>query len=139
VCRLSTTHFCLFRFFANGAVAARYSPSRSRFCSHIARRSLTQRSFSRWYYPAVVLTALLNPAVIVVAFWMGRNADQWQKLPVAAFAGALAGSIIVYLAVRVGIARVAGVGRATAGVFIAEFLFGLIWACLGYRFGRRRL
>ena len=86
---------------------------------------------------AVVLTALLNPAVIVVAFWMGRGADQWQKLPVAAFAAALAGSLLVYVAVRFGIAGVAGVGRAAAGVFIAQFLFGLVWAYLGRRFGRR--
>ena len=41
----------------------------------------------------VLLTALLNPAVIAVAFWMGRHADQWQKVPVAAFAGAVVGSV----------------------------------------------
>ena len=38
---------------------------------------------------AVLMTALLNPAVIVVAFWMGRYADQRHKIPVAAFAAAL--------------------------------------------------
>ena len=54
----------------------------------------------------VVLTALLNPAVILVAFWMGRSADQWQKLPVAAFAAALAGSILLYVAIRLGISDV---------------------------------
>jgi hypothetical protein len=32
---------------------------------------------------------------------------------------------------------VAGVGRAAAGVFIAQFLFGLVWAYAGYRFWRR--
>ena len=85
----------------------------------------------------VVLAALLNPAVIVVAFWMGRSADQWQKLPVAAFAAALAGSALVYLADRLGVAGVAGLGRAAAGVFTAEFLFGLAWACLGAYLGRR--
>ena len=85
----------------------------------------------------VVLTALLNPAVIVVAFWMGRSADQWQKLPVAAFAAALAGSVLVYVAVRLGIAGVASVGWAAAGIFTAQFLFGLVWAYLGHQFGRR--
>lgn len=85
---------------------------------------------------AVVLTALLNPAVVVVAFWLGRRADQWQKLPVAAFVAALAGSALVFLAVRLGIGGVAGVGRAAAGVFIAEFLFALVWAAAGYRLGR---
>jgi hypothetical protein len=85
----------------------------------------------------VVLTALINPAVILVAFWMGRSADQWQKLPVAAFAAALAGSILLYIATRLGISGVDAVGRAGAGIFTAQFLFGLVWAYLGRRIGRR--
>jgi hypothetical protein len=85
---------------------------------------------------AVLLTALFNPAVIVIAFWMGRNADQWQKLPVAAFAAALVGSALLYVVIWLGLGRMAGIGRAGAGVFIAEFLFGLIWACAGYRLNR---
>lgn len=85
---------------------------------------------------AVLLTALLNPAVAVVAFWLGRRADQWRKLPVAAFAAALAGSVLVYFAVQVGVPGVAGVGRAAAGVFIVQFLLGLAWAAAGYRVGR---
>jgi len=83
---------------------------------------------------AVLLTALFNPAVVIVAWWLGRRADQWQKLPVAAFAAALVGSALVYLAVLVGMPGVSGVGRATAGVFVAEFLLALIWAGLAYRF-----
>src|SRR2546423_14994047 len=59
----------------------------------------------------VVLTALLNPAVIVIAFWMGRSADQWQKLPVAAFAAALAGPGLVYGGRRPGIGVGARVRR----------------------------
>ena len=51
---------------------------------------------------AVMLAALLNPVVIVVAFWMGRSADQRQKLPVAAFAAALRGLRRRYIAVRLG-------------------------------------
>lgn len=85
---------------------------------------------------AVLLTALLNPAVPIVAFWMGRNASEWQKLPVAAFAAALLGSAFVYVAVRLGVAGVAGVGRAAAGVFVTQFLLGLIWAFAGFRFRR---
>lgn len=85
----------------------------------------------------VLLTALLNPVVIAVSFWMGGKADQWQKLLVAAFAGALAGSFLIYIAVRLGVVGVAGVGRAAAGVFIAQFLFGLGWAYAGFRFRRR--
>jgi len=85
----------------------------------------------------VLLTALLNPAVIIVAFWLGRSADQWQKLPVAAFAAALAGSVLVYAAVRVGVPGVSGTGRAAAGVFIVQFVLGCLWAAAGFRFGRR--
>jgi len=81
----------------------------------------------------VLLTALLNPVVVVLAFWLGRRADQWQKLPVAAFAAALAGSAAVYLAVWMGVPGLAEVGRAAAGVFIAQFLLGLAWAGAGYR------
>ena len=44
----------------------------------------------------LVLIALLNPAVIIVAFLMGRRADQWQKLPIVAFAAALAGFILYW-------------------------------------------
>jgi len=83
---------------------------------------------------AVVLTALFNPAVVIVAVWLGRYADQWQKLPVAAFAAALVGSMFVFVAVHVGVPGIVSVGRATAGVFVCEFLFGLAWAALAYRF-----
>jgi hypothetical protein len=86
---------------------------------------------------AVFLTALLNPAVILVALWMGRNANQWQKIPIAAFAAALIGSALVYIAVRIGLPPVTTVGRAAAGVFIAEFLFALVWASCGYWLARR--
>jgi hypothetical protein len=82
---------------------------------------------------AVLMTALLNPAVIVVAFWMGRYADQRHKIPVAAFAAALAGSVAISIAVRLGMTGPAQVGRAAAGVFIAQFLAALVWAYLGYR------
>jgi hypothetical protein len=83
---------------------------------------------------AVLLTALLNPGVAVVAFWMGRSAGQWQKLPVAAFAAALVGSVLTFIAVRLGLLGSAQVGRAAAGVFTAQFVLGLAWAYAGYRF-----
>jgi uncharacterized membrane protein YjjP (DUF1212 family) len=85
----------------------------------------------------VLLTALLNPVVIVVAFWMGWASDQWQKLPVAAFAASAAGTAAVYLAGRLGMPGIANIIRAGAGVFIAQLLAGLVWAAAGYRFARR--
>ena len=87
---------------------------------------------------AVVLAALLNPGVVVVAFWMGRSADQWQKLPVAAFAGACAGALLTYVAVRLGLIGATQLDRTPGGVLIAQFLLGLAWAYLGHRFFRRR-
>jgi len=87
---------------------------------------------------AVVLAALLNPGVVVVAFWMGRSADQWQKLPVAAFAGACAGALLAYVAARLGLIGATQLDRTPGGVLIAQFLLGLVWAYLGHRFLRRR-
>ena len=87
---------------------------------------------------AVLLTALLNPVVIVVAFWMGRSADQWQKLPVAAFAAALCGLGVALSGGPVGMISVDAVGRAAAGIFTAQFIFGLVWAYLGRLLSARR-
>jgi zinc transporter ZupT len=86
---------------------------------------------------AVLLTSLLNPVVIVVAFWMGTGADQWQKLPLAAFAAAAAGTAAVYAAVRLGIPGIVKTARALAGVFTVQFLLAWVWAYLGYRVVRR--
>jgi hypothetical protein len=77
----------------------------------------------------VLLSALLNPGVFILAFWLGRRADQWQKVPVAAFAAALAGSALVYIAISFGF--LTALGRAMAGVFTASFLYGLVWAIAG--------
>lgn len=87
---------------------------------------------------SVLLTALVNPGVIAVAVWLGWRADQWQKVPIAAFAAALAGYGLLYIAVWIGVAGMPRVGRAAAGVFIAQFLFGLAWAAAAYWLGRRR-
>ena len=86
---------------------------------------------------AVLYTALLNPVVVVVALWMGSKANQWQKLPVAAFAAALAGWLVLYVLVKLGWTAVADVGRASAGVLVAQFFIGLVWASVGYRWSRR--
>ena len=85
----------------------------------------------------VFLTAVLNPVVIAVALWMGRSADQWQKLPVAAFAASAAGTAAVYLAARLGVPGVVKAMRAEAGIFIAQLVLGLAWAAVGYGFARR--
>jgi hypothetical protein len=85
----------------------------------------------------VLLIALLNPVVIGIAVWMGRRADQWQKLPVAAFAASAAGTAAVYVAARLGVPGVVKAMRAEAGIFTAQFVLGLVWAAAAWRLARR--
>lgn len=79
----------------------------------------------------LVLIALLNPAVIVVAFVLGRRADQWQKLIVAAFAASLTGFILYWIVTTLGFLPVHALG-GEAGIVLLQILFGLVWAVIGY-------
>ncbi len=85
----------------------------------------------------IVLVALLNPVTIALAFFMGRGANQWQKIIVAAFAAACAGFLLIYVLAFFRIVAVQGFGAPT-GVFVAQFVFGLVWAGLGYAMSRTR-
>jgi hypothetical protein len=67
---------------------------------------------------------------------MGRSADQWQKLIVAAFAASLAGFLLYWVVVAVGLMPVHALG-GEAAVLLIGFLFGLVWASLGYWTARR--
>ena len=80
----------------------------------------------------LILIALFNPAVIVVAVVMGRRADQWQKLIVAAFAASLAGLILYWIVTTLGFLPVHALG-GEAGIVMLQFLFGLVWATIGYK------
>lgn len=79
----------------------------------------------------LVLLAALNPATIAVAFFMGRRADQWQKVFVAAFAAALAGFLLYWLGGQIGLFQVRALG-GEAAIFMLQFVFGHVWAALGY-------
>lgn len=81
----------------------------------------------------IVWRALFDPVAIIIAFVLGRLADQWQKVIIGAFAAALVGYIVLWFTTYVGLFPIKGVGAAT-GVFILQFLFGLIWASIGYVF-----
>ena len=81
----------------------------------------------------VALYALLNPALIWVAFAMGRKVDEPAKLLIAAFAGAVAGFVVLYLVALVGVLDGPRVARAAAGVFVLSLLTGLVFAWIGYR------
>lgn len=78
----------------------------------------------------------LNPVVIAVAAWLGWQADQWQKVPVAAFAAAVAGSAVLWLAMTAGF--FASLARGMAGLFAAQFIAGVLWAGIAFLARSRR-
>ncbi len=84
----------------------------------------------------LVLLAAVNPAVVIVAFLMGRSADQWQKLPVAAFAASIVGFLLYWIGGQIGLFAIHAIGGEAALVTL-QFFFGLVWAALGYWFRAR--
>ena len=84
----------------------------------------------------LLLLAAVNPVVIAVALVMGRNADQWQKLPVAAFAASVSGFSPFWLGGQVGLFAIHAIG-GEAAIFTLQFAFGLVWSALGYFLLRR--
>lgn len=86
---------------------------------------------------ALLLIALLNPAVIAVGIYMGLHADQWQKLPIAGFVAAIAGAVLVWLAVQLGVLPARGAG-GESGLFVMQFLIGTAWATGAWWWGKRR-
>jgi hypothetical protein len=85
----------------------------------------------------VLLYGILNPATIVVAFMMGQKADDKSKLIIAAFAGAIAGVAMLYIATFLRIWDAPTLGRSIAGVFIVSLVAGYIYAGAGYLMKRK--
>lgn len=79
----------------------------------------------------LLILAALNPAVIGVAFVMGRRADQWQKIPIAAFAASVAGFLLYWIGGQIGLFAIHAIG-GEAALVVLGFAFGLVWATLGY-------
>lgn len=86
----------------------------------------------------VLLYGILNPATIVVAFMMGQRADEKSKLLIAAFAGAIAGVAVLYVATFLRIWDAPTLGRSVAGVFIVSLVAGFIYAGAGYLLKRKQ-
>ncbi len=80
----------------------------------------------------VLLCAALNPVTLTVAYLLGRQADQWAKILIAAFAGALAGAVFLWLGTLFRLSFLTTPGRAAAGIFVAGIIFALIPAAIGY-------
>ncbi len=85
----------------------------------------------------VAAIAALNPVVIGLGLWLGRQCDQPQKLVIAGFGAGLAGMVLIWLAATLRLPFIYEPGRAAAGIFVAQGLFGIVWAAIGYRFLRR--
>lgn len=82
----------------------------------------------------LALYAILNPATIVAAFFMGRRADQPAKLLIAAFAGAIAGVVLLYAVTFLRLWDAPSLARASGGFFVAAYIAGLVYAFIGSKF-----
>ncbi|MBK9079459.1 MAG: hypothetical protein WBP38_03340 [Hyphomicrobium sp.] len=76
--------------------------------------------------------AVLNPATVAVSFWIGRQANEKQKIWIAAFAGALAGIVLIYFAALLQIWDAPQLGRAGGGIFAASLVAGLLYGWIGH-------
>jgi hypothetical protein len=85
----------------------------------------------------VLLYGTLNPATIVVAFMLGRKVGDKSKIMIAAFAGAVAGVAILYVAAFLRLFDAPTLGRAVAGVFITSLIAGFLYAGVGYALKRQ--
>jgi hypothetical protein len=85
----------------------------------------------------VLLYGVLNPATIIVAFMLGQRVDEINKLVIAAFAGAVAGVAVLYIATFLRLWDAPTLGRAIAGVFIVSLAAGFVYAGAGYLMRRR--
>jgi MFS family permease len=83
--------------------------------------------------------AALNPASIAVAFFLGKKLgqkqDQFGKILIAAFAGAIAGAALLWFGTLFRLSFLATAGRAAGGIFAAGCIASIGWAWLGYFFG----
>jgi hypothetical protein len=84
----------------------------------------------------LVMIAALNPVVVGLGLWLGRRCDQPQKILIAGFGAGLAGMAVIWLAATLRLPFIYEPGRAAAGIFVVQSLFGMIWAAIGYRFLR---
>ncbi len=78
----------------------------------------------------VILLSVMNLGTIFAGFFVGRYADQAQKVVVGAFASGIGGILFAGLLGRLGLADVHA--RSIAGIFILSFLLGFIWTWIGF-------
>ncbi len=78
----------------------------------------------------ILAWALLNPVVVLVAAWLGRKADQWQKVAIAAFGGAISGVVTAAIGQNLGLINL--LPRSFAGIFVAASCLAVVAAAVGY-------
>jgi peptidoglycan biosynthesis protein MviN/MurJ (putative lipid II flippase) len=78
----------------------------------------------------ILMHAIMNPATLVVGYWLGRKADQVQKVVIAAFIAGLAGTVYAWLIMKLGFAE--NRPRLIAGVLVASGIMGIVWSWLGH-------
>ncbi len=81
----------------------------------------------------VAAYAILNPALIGVAFYMGRKANEKSKLLIASFVGAVAGVVLLNILALLNLFDAPTAGRAAAGIFAASLIPGLLYAWAGFQ------
>ena len=78
----------------------------------------------------ILLLALFNPAMLGVGYWLGRKADQPQKVVIAGFVAGLAGVLFALGVMRFG--TTTATPKLLPGIFVIAALAGMVAARLGY-------
>lgn len=84
----------------------------------------------------IALLAVMNPAALLAGYWLGRRADQPQKLVIVGLASGVFGVGWAWLLMRFGFATPRP--SLLPGVLIACMVLGLGWGGLGYWSRRHR-
>ncbi len=78
----------------------------------------------------VLLLALFNPAMLAVGYWLGRKADQLQKVVIAGFVAGLAGVCFAWMVMRFG--STTGTPKLLPGIFVIGAIAGMAAARIGF-------
>ena len=80
---------------------------------------------------AVIVLSVMNLGTVLAGFFIGRRADQPQKIVIGAFASGIAGVLFAGLLGVLGLAEVHA--RSMGGVFVLSLLLGFVWTWVGYK------
>jgi hypothetical protein len=87
----------------------------------------------------IAFYAVVNPATLIVALYMGAKASQVQKIPIAAMMGGIAGMALIGLVGTLPLGFSLGHERAAGGMFVSLMIVALAWATVGYFVVKPRL